>query len=568
MCAWLSPIVVFSQCPTCTPDLTCTSTDGFPAVCPAVQPNGTAGVYYEEQLTFFMPATLTDPSSGALVTLIDITVSSVSGLPYGLQFTLNDPDSTFHPSAGENYGCATICGVPLLPGNYNVVITVTALVNAFGFDITQVQNFTSTIIIDSGEGSANSFTFDNIADCGELEVNFAATIIAPEPSITTYSWVFGNGSSSTLMSPPTVTYDSPGEYTAVLTTSITNFVLSGVSVSNLSNNWSGDIDDLFGSADPYFNIEDSNGNALYSSAVVDNTTTTTWTDPNFNLSNPPYFLHFFDDDLISAVDDLGVLPINLIIGQTFFDIGNGTLGTITVSGVVANEFTDSITVAVFNTPDATLVQSDATLYFPDPTLVTYIWYRNGIPIANAFDSSYIMTQGGQYYGEVSNEFGCVATSNSILYCPSPVIEYDTQAMELLIADEFDTYQWSFNGILVDGATSFYLPVSTSGNYSVATTTPYGCQVTSAVYILNLSLEERNTDDTTFLFPNPAEDKIFIRAGGMGAISTVGVYDMMGKCIRLFNLNSEANANSFSVANLAPGIYFADVNNNRIRFVKR
>ncbi len=556
-----------AQCPTCTPDLTCISTDGLPSVCPAVQPNGTAGTYYEEQLTFFMPATLTDPTSGALVTLIDITISSVSGLPYGLEFTLNDPDSTFHPSAGENYGCATICGVPLLPGNYTVVITITALVSAFGFEITQVQNFVSEMTINPVAGVVNSFTYDNIANCGGLDVNYAATIVAPPPSATTYSWNFGNGATSTLASPPTITYDTPGEYTATLTTVISNFVISSVSVSNLSNNWGGDVDDIFGSADPYFNIEDASGNALFSSVVVDNTTSTTWTNVNFTITNPPYSLHFFDDDLITADDDLGTTPINIVAGTTFFDVGNGTVGTINITSVEANQFTDSITVSVFPSPNAPLLQDGTTIYFADPTLETFTWYNNGIPISNVFDSSYTMTSGGLFSADVTNAFGCSGTSNSILYCPPIVVQYDAPAMELFVPDNFQSYQWSFNGLPVDGATTYYLPVTNSGNYTVATTTSYGCQTISSVYVLNLSIENFQNNASLILFPNPATDKIQIRDADGLSIQSVMIYDMMGRCIGKYKSIREGDFYTLQVAELAPGVYFADVNNNRIRFVK-
>lgn len=164
----LSGVMSFAQCPTCIPDETCTSSNGLPAVCPAVQPNAVAGNYYEEQLTFYMPAEITDPGSGINATLLSVTITSVSGLPYGLEFTLNDPDATYSPVNGENFGCATICGTPLLPGTYSVVITVSALVSALGFEVTQVESFESVLVVDPGQGSANSFSYDNLADCGGL----------------------------------------------------------------------------------------------------------------------------------------------------------------------------------------------------------------------------------------------------------------------------------------------------------------------------------------------------------------------------------------------------------------
>ena len=117
-------------------------------ICPAIPPNATTGVYYEQVMTFFIPTDVTDPSSGVNATLLQLTITDVSGLPFGLEFTLNDADGIFYPPQGENYGCATICGVPVLPGTYDIVISITALAEAFGFQVTQNDSFVITLIVE------------------------------------------------------------------------------------------------------------------------------------------------------------------------------------------------------------------------------------------------------------------------------------------------------------------------------------------------------------------------------------------------------------------------------------
>jgi hypothetical protein len=558
----------YGQCPTCVPDPNCVSTNGFPSVCPATPPNGIAGVYYEEQMTFNLPATFTDPSSGITVDLVDVTITSVTGLPFGLQFTLNDADGTFHPSAGDNLGCATTCGTPLLPGSYDVVINVSIVANAFGFPVTQQQSFASTMIIEPGEGSAGSFTYDNIADCGGLEVNFEAVIAAPVPSITTYSWDFGNGQTSTDVTPNTITYDNPGQYSAQLTTTISDFVVSSVNIASLSSNWGGDEDILFGPADPYFTITDGNGNVVLTSTTVDNVGSNNWTDLSLMLTTPPYLIQVFDEDDITADDDLGTAAFLLEEGAFNFDMGNGTMGSIQINLEVTSQYTDSTTVSVFPDVDPTIVQVDNGLNIPDPSLTNYVWYLNGVLLDAVFGPSLLMTAGGQYYAEVSNEYGCTATSETITYCPAFAADFDEAAMELFVDDTYNSYQWYFNGLAIDGANNAYLPVTSSGNYAVEVTTSYGCEYLSEVYILTIGVEEKLGQKELTCYPNPAENQLFIRTSNNEKNSAVQVYNLIGDVVVSFAAKKNDGNVSIDVSELAPGVYFAQLNNKRIRFVKR
>jgi hypothetical protein len=135
----------FAQCETCLPDSSCISVDGFPTMCPFTPPDATINEYYTQNITFYLPSQVNDPSSGVNATLLQVTISSVSGLPYGLQFSFNDNDNVFLPSSGENFGCATICGTPIIPGTYQVIISADVLLNALGFETTLQQSFSTSI---------------------------------------------------------------------------------------------------------------------------------------------------------------------------------------------------------------------------------------------------------------------------------------------------------------------------------------------------------------------------------------------------------------------------------------
>jgi hypothetical protein len=315
--------LVSAQCAECTPDLTCGEGENFPAVCPMESPDATAGEYYEHTITFFIPSTVVIPEFGVTATLISVTISSVAGLPFGLEFTLNDEDGVYHPSQGENYGCATICGVPLIPGNYNVVITVNALASVMGFETEQSQSFPTMITVLPGEGSTSTFVYDNLGGCGSLEVNYEATIQAPAPAITTYEWNFGNGQTSTSPNPPTVMYETDGTYSVSLTTTIQQHKLQSITLNNVtSSGWMFDEDLIDQSPDPYFIILNGDGETVYTSSAQTNTSSYTWSGLNILLDSPPYSIQFFDDDLVTDDDALGSMTLALSSGEASINAGN------------------------------------------------------------------------------------------------------------------------------------------------------------------------------------------------------------------------------------------------------
>ena len=98
----LLPFAGLGQCETCEPDLSCVAVD-FPVLCPEQLPNGTQGEPYSATATFNLPPSVVDPGSGLEATLLTVTISSVTGLPFGLEFSPNNPDGVYQPGNGEYY---------------------------------------------------------------------------------------------------------------------------------------------------------------------------------------------------------------------------------------------------------------------------------------------------------------------------------------------------------------------------------------------------------------------------------------------------------------------------------
>ncbi|HIO59431.1 MAG TPA: hypothetical protein EYN28_04575 [Flavobacteriales bacterium] len=214
----------FSQCTSCLPDYTCVA-NGYPVLCPQLLPDGTTGIVYETTATFNMPGTVTDPGSGVEASLESVTITSITGLPYGLTLTPSNPDGVYYPAAGENFGCATICGTPLAAGQYFVNINVTVVASAFGFSQTVNESFSLPLTILQGAGGGNaSFSTSETTGCAPLTVDVTNTITGPGVS---YTWDFGGPSSGTSLAFDILTDDYPGETTWLITDETGGIVMSG-----------------------------------------------------------------------------------------------------------------------------------------------------------------------------------------------------------------------------------------------------------------------------------------------------------------------------------------------------
>jgi len=545
-----------AQCPTCTPDLTCTNTTGTPQICPAIPPNATTGAYYEQIMTFFIPTDVVDPSSGVNATLLQLTITDVAGLPFGLEFTLNDADGIFYPPQGENYGCATICGTPVLPGSYDIVISITALAEAFGFEVTQNDSFVITLIVEQGPGGTSTFTFDQSAGCGAIDVDYAATIGGDASQLTTYSWDFGNGQTGTTSDPAPVTYGAPGTYTASLQTIISNYVITSLNLAGVSGNWGGDIDDLINSADPYFTINNAAGITLYTSETVSNQTSTSFSNINYTLSNPPYTITFWDSDDITQDDNLGTSSFNIGVGSQSFNSGNGTSGTINIALSEVTNISASTSVDVFPQPDATVNVIADVLSCLNDSMPTYYWYYDGVLISGESGSSITMAESGYYSVYLQNEFGCSSTSEPFLYCAPVEVFWNAASDQLSVSDVYDAYQWFYNGLLLQGAITHYLINPPNGVYEVQVTNSYGCTITSDVIAVNVGVEEIALENQLNIYPNPVSDVLNVQWNNSNETANLSIRDLSG---RLVHSERAMNGNAaLDLSGLASGNYILEL----------
>jgi PKD repeat protein len=558
--AFVLVVQSLGQCATCTPDPDCVSEVAFPAICPLILPDATAGEDYESVLTFFLPATIVDPGTEIEASLDEVIITNVAGLPFGMDYLTNSPDNTYHPGEGEVQGCATICGIPLLAGDYLVTIYVHVTVTAFGFEQELDESFQLPLTVVPGEGGNASFTVDNLAACGSLEVTCVATIDGA-PGVTSYSWDFGNGSTSNEATPPVQTYSEPGDYTISLVTEIQDYTLQSVSAFSLADGWGGDIEDGFGllDPDPYFVITDGDGNNIYTAPYITDVNSATWNNIGLVLNNPPYSITFWDsDDLFTDDDYLGTTTFDLATGTAVLS-AEGTSGALAITLETSSLFEETEGVIVFANPEPVLIFNGETqaLEVAQPELETYTWFMNGDTIAGELSATLPLPGPGVFSCAVTNEFGCGASTGEFVYCPELTLVFNENTQVLSVGGGYSVYTWYFNGLQIEGESGSSLLADVLGNYSVSAETEFGCDESSNVYTVTVGIAETNLRDFT-LFPNPASNVVHVE-GAFLPTDRIEVLSFDGKWMPVEAQEFGAQRRSLDLSGISAGTYLLIIN---------
>ena len=503
----------FAQCPGCALNTSCIVTPAYPSTCPLdTLPSGMAGQVYDNDITFYMPEIfeVTSPITQN-VHLDELVINNVTGLPTGLNWQTNSTDNTYHPSAGNEHGCAKVCGTPLFPGVYNVTIffQVTVTPQSVGSVTTENESSTMVMIVSQNPSGNSAFTISNPQGCAPLITDFNPVVTSGGSPLYTYSWDFGNGNTSISENPSTQTYTNAGTYIISQTTNMLAYRLTDVTFDVGSNtNWCGDVDepDIFGcsgSPDFVFELRDSSTSSIiYTSSEVSNSMTGSWNNINLQLQNQTYTIQFWDIDAVSANDNLGIFTITPTATGTFNFSGGGVSGTYIIDTEIINSLSDTDSVTVFPVPTVlsiTATPNDSICFDQTITLTVpnngynYQWYNDTTLLYNAIDTFLILNNAsGSYWVNATNQYGCSSVSqpvniNFIENPYKPTFGISANTLTCYLTDV--TFQWYQNGILINGATNNSYTITVSDYYSLVVTNSFGCY---------------NNSDTVFVtaFPVP------------------------------------------------------------------
>ena len=485
----------------CVFDESCTITPAFPNICPQQLPNAVVGEFYTTDLTFWMPVEF--QAEGFDVFFDQLVVTSITGSPIGLTAELSNPNMVYYPSESE-FGCATISGVPLNPGDYVITVSIVANVTVIGvgFEVPYPETFDLYLTVNPGMGGNTSFLYSPSSGCEDLNVSLEALITSDEYDVE-YIWDFGNGFSSNQQFPPDQLYDNEGEYNVTLTTNLSSptYVLNSFDVNYTNVDcWGYDAEelcvDVFGSVqcwgdpDLLVKVYDANGNLVYQTDYV-TSTTASWSNINLSLDNPPYTISVWDteswDQLDFGVqfsndDELATFSIILEDGSQTFnsDCSSGTY-SITADTVLIQSIDASELITVYDSPEIQTILNDdlyiVSVEYDDA--ISYQWYLDGSVIEGAIDQTYLVTESGTYHVEFTTIDGCQGIS-----MPLDVVKCDddfiptlfVSDITLLTTDTDYELEWFWNGLPYGFGPS--INTTNNGYYWVIASDDFGCNWSS------------------------------------------------------------------------------------------
>ena len=588
-----------AQCPGCVVNTNCSISPAFPAICPDSLPDGMVGATYDEDITFWMPRTfqVTDPITQN-VQLNWVKILDITGLPFGVNWQSNSPNDQYTITPGNEHGCVKLCGNPVLPGVFNITVYVEVNVDpqTIGGNTTQQETFILPITILPDSNSAGSgFSMSQSIGCGSLSVDFInefpSQAYTPIPGVTSgysYSWNFGNGNQSTLENPITQNYNTPGNYPVTYTAVLDTF---GFFLEEIIVNGVACTDGVFaGNPDLYLELYDGNGTKILdtSNDPDDSNLPTSW-QMNIPLTNPPYFLQVWDDDGILCDDNCVTNNCNDPDGIDIVFPSVNSFGTTTLVGqngglilqyvinkpVIQIDGTD--TVRVFPRPVPPVVSLNPDTLFScfgdsislsvDSIYSLYQWYDDTTLMAGFNKPEYLAGITGEYYIEVTNEFGCKDTSsvfniNVNPQLPFPTFYFNSNNELQTNFTNFDI-QWLFEGNPIPGENGATLKPETQGNHQLQITDQFGCKRLSNEVFVFVSSNE-NVDLEKYqvkVYPNPNNGIFNLEIHNLqNEKISLMLTDLAGRKIYEENLSQNNNnvLKNLDFSHLSSGMYMINI----------
>jgi len=580
-------------CPGCNIDLTCYDADG-PTLCPSSLPDGTQGQYYDTDVTFWMPQSFV--YSGVTVTLLQIVITGITGLPQGISWQANNSNLTYIITSdpATQRGCVKLCGTPTIPGNFTVNVSVVATVNTPLGQQIQNESFSLELNILPQPGGNPYFNYNPASGCDEAQVTFEALINIGPPSLTEYEWDFGNGQTSTSQFPAPVLYNSPGIYPVTLQTKVYDHIFSSLTVSASGNWWTGDIEELFGGQpDLYFVL--THGGATYQSNYVSDNNTASFNNLGIVLSSLSISISVWDYDPISANDDGGTFTFQIPGPGTYnystnSPSGGGTNGQFTIVKQLDTIYAITDTVLVYTLPPAVNISVSPALQVCEGQNIVlsvyggynYQWFENDtLAIPNAQDSVFIVTAtSGLPISRnlkvkiIDPQTGCATMTPSVTVTINPGIpsNFSTNGIvqnvfnpNILTTSFFGnfTYQWLWNGLPINpGGNSKDLQIPGNGNFSLIITNQYGCSDTSNIIsINNFSVPQLDFQEQLefSLWPNPSQDIVYLKFSEFnGQNAQLSILDLSGRSIQSWpslKFVDKQGLLKVDVQSLSSGLYY-------------
>ena len=279
----------------------------------------------------------------------------------------------------------------------------------------------------------------------------------------------------------------------------------------------------------------------------------TWTQLTPNMPAAGRYGGFgfgFNDCMIIGTGSNG----GVVSPNELHDVWRYCLPTINFGSTQQNLCPGTCTDFYSLTPNATSFQ----WYFPGGSPDTST-SANPTGICYSTSGSYNVT----FIYTDTNGTDTLTIPNYITIFPSPSPQGIMQSGDTLIANAgSSSYQWYFNGNIINGATDYYYIAPASGNYNVVTTDTNGCEVEAVIYDVTAKTQELNGSSNleALIYTNPfhTTTTIRLRAKSFSDNVSLEIFNSTGQSVaRLYEgrLNpGETRDIEFNGSELTGGIY--------------
>ena len=283
----------------------------------------------------------------------------------------------------------------------------------------------------------------------------------------------------------------------------------------------------------------------------------------FNINNPeePVFIGYHNNrDVITNGPDRGAE------GMIFIDAENSPndMGLL----VLANEVSSTLSIYQINscielTEFEVTTEGEETAFCEDETLeiiatedegLVYQWSFDGTNIDGADEHNYLAAETGFYQVAFINDaLGCEGKTDSIfvteLSNPTPVI---TVSENVLSTGVYESYEWYFEGEIIEGATEMEYTPTEDGEYTVVVINENGCTGETTFDVNFTSLNSEEGFEFT-LYPNPADGQVALTiVGNNNENVLVELVDITGSTLFVKNTVSTT---TLDLTELSTGVYF-------------
>ncbi|MEM8909798.1 MAG: PKD domain-containing protein, partial [Bacteroidota bacterium] len=416
---------LFAQCPNCLVALP----TSLPADTLFLSPmaDGEVGLPYLQDLSFRMPLSTDpvnaiDPGVPGGLSINEITLLSIANVPPGLNWEASE--SVYIPEENTD-GCLRFCGTPLVPGLYQMEVTVAAKVSI----LTQTTSFTLDLLILPASSATEGFSMSNNIACGEAVVEFENNIPSNGATGFSYLWDFGNGNSTLNEQPNVQVYDSPGvyevRYQAIVDTA--GYLLTEIEVLATGCTDFPTFPNFSTAPDLNITVYDPDSNIVFQTPNFDNTFPPISASLALPLGEGNYTIEVIDDDSgINLGDDLcGLVSFNKFVSGII--ISDEFEMRLTIFHPV--DTIESVdTIYVYPLPEAPIIEaSGPTLFCDGDTLfleTSYSenvqWYLEETLLIGEQDAVLTVTEPGRYWVEYFDVNGCQSVSEILEVATIPL----------------------------------------------------------------------------------------------------------------------------------------------------